>query len=174
MVVRDARVSDVGAVAGIGRRALPLAYASIVPDPILEAVLEQTYSFEALERCIRTSVDGAHFLVAEHEGTVCGYLHFDGRGAEPELHRIYLDPDLTGQGIGKLLLDELHRRLVLGSSYILIVVAANVGARAFYTREGFEEELLVDARSFYAKHMGVLFPSRTPRLDCIVMRRNLR
>ena len=173
MLVRDAQVSDVGAVARIGHRALPRVYASSVPAVILEAVLAQTYCVEALERCIRVAAGDAHFLVAEHEGRVVGFLHYDGCGSDPELHRIYLEPDLTGRGIGKQLLDELHSRLQPGNSYILLVVAANVGARAFYTREGFTEESRVDARSFYAKHMGVSFPPRSPQLECIVLRRTI-
>jgi hypothetical protein len=31
---------------------------------------------------------------------VIGYLHYDAEGAEPELHRIYVNPDEKRGGVG--------------------------------------------------------------------------
>jgi GNAT superfamily N-acetyltransferase len=158
-------------VARIARSAFPRAYGSTVARVVIEAVLDQTYSIEALRRCIAARRHDGHFLVAECEGAVVGYLDFEDRGGDPELHRIYVDPDLTGQGIGKRLLHELHGRLGPQAPYLLLVFEGNTGARRFYAREGFEEFDRVDAREFCPEHMGVTFGPDTPKVRCVVLQR---
>ncbi len=135
-------------------------------------LVAQTYSTDALADCIQCCAAGpdAHFLVAERAGTVVGYLHFDSQGEEPELHRIYVDPDQKRGGIGTALLGEHHRRIGPGGSYILMVAEANEGAIAFYLRHGLTEEASVDAVAFYRDHMSVSFPPNTPPLAALVLR----
>src|SRR5262249_58981234 len=89
-----------------------------VHDPIMgpeaaASVVDKTYSIEALTACITScaSASDAQFLVADEDGRVVGYLHYDCQGPEPELHRIYVDPARKRGGIGSALLRELHARL---------------------------------------------------------------
>jgi GNAT superfamily N-acetyltransferase len=51
--------------------------------------------------------------VAEGDGEVLGYLHYDCEGSEPELHRIYVDLERKRAGIGSALLRELHAPFLL-------------------------------------------------------------
>ena len=90
-------------------------------------VVEQTYSIAALTECITRCEkdDDAEFLVAEDNGEVVGYLHYDCDGAEPELHRIYVDLERKRAGIGSALMRALHARLRPGSAYVLLVAEQN-------------------------------------------------
>ena len=139
---------------------------------MIELVVEQTYSVAGLRACIDLCAqsDGAQFLVAERAGAFVGYLQYDSVGSEPELHRIYVDPNHKRAGIGSALLRELHARLPAGGSYILMVFAANHAAIEFYRRHGLVEQARVDAVAFYRDHAGVDFPPDTPALPALILR----
>src|SRR5437764_10817116 len=101
----------------------------------IEAVVRDTYSPVAVADAIRRcSGSPAVFLIAELEASVVGFLDFDSEGPEPELHRLYVDPEVTARGIGGALLRCLHERLGSAASYILLVLAANERAVRFYER----------------------------------------
>src|SRR5258706_5183695 len=113
IVIRTAVVADAPSVAAIGRVAFPAVHNAVVGPEFAAGVVEQTYSIEALTECITrcaAAID-AEFLVAEEDGYVIGYLHYDSQGPEPELHRIYVDPGRKRGGVGSALMRELHARL---------------------------------------------------------------
>jgi len=170
--VRDAEPSDAAAVAAIGRVAVPDTFRDLCHPSVIDSIVAQSYAPQAVRDCIadcRAAAD-AHFLVAERDGRVVGFLHYDAAGAEPELHRIYLEPALKRQGIGSALMSELHRRLAPGAMYLLMVVADNRPAVAFYQRHGLVEEARVDGPSYMNEHMGVNFPPDTPPVPALVLR----
>jgi len=138
VVVRTARVADAPSIAAIGSVAFPAVHDAVVGAEYAAAIVEQTYSVEALTDCIRrcSIADDAEFLVAERDGDVAGFLHYDSDGAEPELHRIYVDPGQKRGGVGSALMRELHARLPPEGQYVLLVVEANKDAQAFYERHG--------------------------------------
>jgi ribosomal protein S18 acetylase RimI-like enzyme len=170
--VRDAVPNDAASVAAIGRVAVPDTYRDLCPPSVISSIVEQSYSSPALRDCITACRHGddAHFLVAEREGRVVGFLHYDAKGADPELHRIYVEPAEKRRGIGSAMMHELHQRLAPGASYILMVVADNRPAVAFYRRHGLVEEARVDGPSYMHEHMGVSFPSDTPAVPALVLR----
>ena len=108
--------------------------------------------------------------MAEEGGEVLGYLHYDCDGAEPELHRIYVNLERKRAGIGSALMRELHARLRPGSSYVLLVVTANTEARAFYERHGLTVERRLDGPSHYAAAIRLNVDSPPPVADALLMR----
>ena len=100
----------------------------IVGEEFSAAVVEQTYSISALTACISqcARAPDALFLVAARDGEVVGYLHYDSEGAEPELHRIYVDPDQKRGGVGSASMRELHR-LPPDGRYVLVAAELNKG-----------------------------------------------
>jgi ribosomal protein S18 acetylase RimI-like enzyme len=174
-LIRDAIPDDAAAIARVGRVAFAAVHRGLVVPEAIEAVIEQTYSLEALVDCISSCVAApdAHFLVAESDGQVRGYLHFDCFGPRPELHRIYVVPELTGRGLGAKLLHELERRLEAGTTYVLLVVAGNLGALRFYAREGFREEQRIEGLDFYRRHMGVEFPPGSAPVPSVLLRKTV-
>lgn len=171
-VVRDAEPTDAAGIAAIGKAAIPETFRDLVDPVVLHNIVEQSYSIEALYACIARCRDArdAHFIVAEMDDRVVGFLHYDCDGAEPELHRIYIEPALKRKGIGSALMDELHRRLATGTSYILMVIAANVPAVNFYRRHGFVEVAKVDGPTYMREHMGVSYPTATRPAPALVLR----
>ena len=171
VLIRDATEADAPVISAIGQVAFPLAYEGFIPAPVIAIAVAQTYSVEALERLIDAAeADDAHFLVAEREGEVVGYLHYDSVGPKPELHRIYVAPGQFGGGIGGRLMAELHERIPAGTSYILMVLAANEGAIRFYERHGFVRDREVDGVEHYRQHMGVVPPPDAPPVPALIMR----
>ena len=172
LVVRTALVTDAPSIAAIGRVAFPAAHDGIVDAELVAAIVAQTYSDEALTNCITRCANApdAEFLVAERDGRVIGYLHYDCEGAEPELHRIYVDPGQKRGGVGSALMEELHARLPPGGHYILLVVEANKDAQAFYERHGLVTDSHIDGPSHYINAMAMTIDAPPPPTAALIMR----
>jgi [ribosomal protein S18]-alanine N-acetyltransferase len=171
-LVRDARPADAPGIAAIGTVAVPETYRDLIGDPqVMSAIVEQSYAVDALRDCIArcTCSTDAHFLVAEQAGRIVGFLHYDCQGPDPELHRIYADPERKRRGIGSALLEELHRRLEPGASYVLMVVAANRPALAFYAHHGLVERGRLDGVAYMHERMGVVFAPGTPEVPALIL-----
>ena len=172
VLVRTAVVADAPSVAAIGSVAFPAVHNEIVGAEFAAVVVEQTYSIDALTECINrcASADAAEFLVAEREGTVLGYLHYDSEGVEAELHRIYVDPACKRGGVGSALMRELHARLPSATTYVLLVAEANTEAQAFYERHGLVVERRVDGNRHYSNSMAIEVAEPPPPAAALLMR----
>lgn len=71
--------------------------------------------------------------VAEVDGAVVGLLVLEGG----DVDQLYVDPALTGQGLGSRLLERAKERRPAGLA--LWTFQANADARRFYERHGFTE-----------------------------------
>jgi ribosomal protein S18 acetylase RimI-like enzyme len=172
LVIRAATAADAPAIAAIGSVGFPAVHNDVVGPTFAAAVVEQTYSIAALIECITRcgNDDNAEFLVAEDDGEVLGYLHYDCDGAEPELHRIYVDLERKRAGIGSALMRELHARLRPRSSYVLLVAEANTDAQAFYERHGLIVERRVDGPSHYRAALSLDLDSPPQVAGALLMR----
>jgi ribosomal protein S18 acetylase RimI-like enzyme len=168
--IREAMTEDAEAISRIGRRSMPVQFAGLVDAVVVDAVATQTYEPAAVAECIAmcNAADDSAFLVADDDGIVVGYLHFDCFGEEPELHRIYIDERFRSQGVGAALVEALHARLE-PETYILLVVRGNEGAVRFYERQGLVQEEVLDGISHYAA-AGVRFPPSPKPFQLVVMR----
>jgi hypothetical protein len=83
--VRDANPADAAGIATIGKVAVPETYRDLVDPVVLRNIVEQSYSIEALRACIVRCRDAgdAHFIVAEMDDRVVGFLHYDCEGPDP-------------------------------------------------------------------------------------------
>ena len=171
-VVRNAEPADAAAIAAIGMVSVPETYKDLCEEAVVYSIVEQSYALDALRACIArcARADDAHFLVAESAGRIVGFLHYDCEGPEPELHRIYLDSAEKRKGIGSTLVGELPARLDVGAGYILMVIAANHPAVAFYRRHGLVDEANVDGPTYMHEQMGVDFPPGTAPVPALVLR----
>ena len=137
-MVRDAVPADAPAIRAVALRAWPAAYDGLFEPAFIDYVLEHSYAAEALGRDIED--EASIWLVAEEEGRIVGYLHY----SSGELHRLYIEPELIGRGVGRALLAELNRRLPAGTEYVALVREGNDGALRFYERQGFTHAGHVD------------------------------
>jgi L-amino acid N-acyltransferase YncA len=139
IVIRDAVAEDAGAISEIGRQAMPAQYVGLVDAVAVKAAVEQTYAPAAVVDCIARCQgrDNAVFIVAERVGRVIGYLHYDCFGPEPELHRLYLDENERGSGVGGRLMhaltsaSALRPRTCFSSSTATIEPFASMSAWAY-------------------------------------------
>lgn len=85
------------------------------------------------------------FLVAEEEGSVCGAVigAWDGRRAW--IYHLAVLPERQGQGLGRMLMDELERRLdAVGATKLnLLVEQGNPRVAEFYRKLGYAPEHLL-------------------------------
>jgi GNAT superfamily N-acetyltransferase len=172
IVVREATVADASAISAIGSVAFPAVHNEIVGEEFSAAVVQQTYSISALTECISrcARADDAVFFVAERDGDVVGYLHYDCVGPEPELHRIYVDPEQKRGGVGSVLMRDFHAWLDPGSSYVLMVAEANQDAQAFYARHGLVIEGRVNGNQHYSDAMSIELNEAPPEASGLLLR----
>lgn len=141
--VRPAESTDVPAVSALAKRTWADAFGSSV-SPEDEAVeLEETRSEQYFHEALRNDT----ILVAEVNGELVGYVQFgvvkipevDTRPGDQQLHRVYVDTQLHGRGIGRELMNAAlaHPRLVEANRIFLQVWEENRTAVALYESLGF-------------------------------------
>lgn len=81
------------------------------------------------------------YVVAEIDGAIAGYGGVDHGGEVADIMSIAVAEPAQGQGLGRLLLDELERRAAArGAAGVLLEVRAdNAPARTLYSRNGFDD-----------------------------------
>lgn len=142
VTARPARPDDTDAIGELHVRTWRVAYAGMLPDPILEA-LDARVKAAQWSRTFRPG-GRTRLLVAERAGTIVGFAAYGPHrepdlGAEAgELYAIYVTPEAWRTGAGHALMDAVVAGLrAEGRAVgILRVLEANDRARAFYEREG--------------------------------------
>ena len=129
MPIREFRESDYHAVVRLWRAAaLTIKPSDTLPE--LRKVIDRNPGL---------------FLVAEDEGRVAGAVigAWDGRRAW--VYHLAVDPALQGRGIGRMLMDELERRLcAVGATKLnLLVEPGNAAVAHFYRRLGYAPDDLL-------------------------------
>jgi GNAT superfamily N-acetyltransferase len=100
-------------------------------------------------------VEDCELWVAEDDGALAGILVLDGDFVD----HLYVEPDLTGRGIGSALLAVAKRERPEGLQ--LWAFRTNTGARRFYERHGFVEVRQTDGRENEERAPDVLYAYRT-------------
>ncbi len=141
--------ADTPAVGLLAKRIWNAHYPSIISQEQIDFMLEDRY---APEHLLKQLHEGQHFLLAEQEGEVLGFLSYSplkhvlnttlrgydyGEGA-CFLHKFYLASECHGKGLGSAMLGELHRRIPEIRLLRLQVNRRNEQAWRFYQKQGFE------------------------------------
>ncbi len=125
---------------------------------------EKVFSDASSIKAIKTLFDmGAIGVLAETDGEICGYAYCADAVGEAELLRIAVLSGWRRQGIGTVLLGEMHDMLKEKGAFrvFLEVRESNISARALYTSFGYSED--GKRRNFYSN----------PREDAILMSKDL-
>lgn len=128
MIVRRERPGDIAATRAVQAAAFPIPDGA--DEPVEAGLLDQLREDEGW-------IDGLS-LVAEVDGEVVGLLVLDG----DDVDQLYVDPAMTGQGVGSRLLARAKAERPGGLE--LWTFQANAGARRFYARHGFVEAARTD------------------------------
>jgi ribosomal protein S18 acetylase RimI-like enzyme len=142
MVIRDATMSDVTAIAHLHAESWRSAYRGILSDDYLENHAQGDRLAVWQERFSATAPNPIFVMVAVAGAQLAGFACvFPDEDAVfgSFLDNLHVAPHLTGRGIGRQLLSEAASRLVKSGSragLYLWVIEQNQGARQFYERAG--------------------------------------
>ena len=134
MRIRPARIDEWETLEELQRRA------SLEPGPYRDQLLANPDAIalpaEQIER--------GQIVVAELEGRIAGFAAVVGKDDKAELDGLFVDPELSRQGIGSALVAEaVHEARRQGLS---LTVVASPEARIFYDKCGFTVEGSTDTR----------------------------
>lgn len=141
--IRPARSTDAASLSELATRTWSDAFGeSVSPDDealLLTETRSEAYFIDALRE--------STILLAEDKGALLGYAQFgdveiseiEVRPGDQALHRIYVDTDLQGRGLGRRLMKAAlqHPRLAAASRIFLTVWERNERAIALYASLGF-------------------------------------
>lgn len=131
VTIRRAAPSDALAAADLWLRARKAAFPAIPRHVHSDEEIRGLYESHVLPRL--------DLWLAESEaGELVGILVLGGEWVE----QLYVEPSLTGRGIGSRLLETAKRERPAGLR--LWAFVSNVGAQRFYERHGFVEVLRTD------------------------------
>jgi ribosomal protein S18 acetylase RimI-like enzyme len=141
--VRRATADDVPALAALAKRTWSDAFGRSVSAEDEVAELEETRS----ERYFSNALCKDTILVAEARDALLGYVQFgdvnigdvEVQPGDQELHRLYVDTDYKGRGIGRTLATAAleHPRLAAAKRIYLQVWESNEPAIRLYESLGF-------------------------------------
>ena len=155
--IRTAQPGDAGRIAEVHVATWRVAYAGMLPDPVLlglKSATERAYWRRAIAA-------GAHdcsvYVAASEDGDIFGYgsagpARANGLPFAGEIYTLYVTPDHQGRGLGRGLLHAMFDRMRRQgkASAMLWVLAANP-ARFFYRAMG--GTLVAERRE---RHFGAL------------------
>ena len=130
-MLRTARPEDAGDVAEIWRLGWRDGHLGFVPQELIEARTEESFRARASERVGETTV-------AVVAGAVAGFVMV----VDDEVEQVYVSAAHRGTGVAAALMGEAERQVRENghAKGWLAVVAGNARARAFYERNGWEDE----------------------------------
>jgi ribosomal protein S18 acetylase RimI-like enzyme len=142
MIFRAATAGDAAAIAHLHAESWRSAYRGIFSDDFLDHRVHEERKDSWQARFSGKETQPFFVLLAENGdrlgGFACMFPHKDPVWGS-YLDNLHVAPGLTGQGIGRSLLSEVVRRLVLKGSpsgFYLWVVEQNHRAREFYEKAG--------------------------------------
>lgn len=145
ILLRKGKEEDIPSIQHIANKTWPEAYISIISEEQIDYMLKKMYNKGEL---LSQFQQGYSFLMAEQDGKDLGFAVFsiaDSASRIFKLHKLYVLPETHGQGVGKLLINEvvnLARRA--GGVSLELNVNRDNKATAFYERAGFNIKETVD------------------------------
>ena len=169
MIIRPVKESDIKKLSTLAKLTYVTAFGHSFDKEDLEAHLEKDCS----EKFFQDAIFKDTILIAEKDKNIIGYTKFgefslpveQALETDKELHRIFINPDFQGKGIGSMLMDKAlnHPILKNASNIYLDVWEHNKGAQKFYTRYGFK---------VVGKHRFKVESGKDTDFDLIMMKTN--
>lgn len=139
-LIRDAGVADIAVIQDLAEKTWWPTYSSIVSVEQNRYMLDVIYSVEALSKVIREG--SQNFLILSDEHGDQAFASYGKRKEDStiyKLHKIYVLPNNQGKGYGKMLIDEVCRRIQTDDSHFLDLNVNRLNsAKTFYEKLGFK------------------------------------
>ena len=144
-MIYTATINDISEIQAISARVWPPTYKDVISAGQIEYMLELMYGTEALKK--QMLEQGCEFLLYKPNDHSVGFASY-GKNDKGiwRLHKLYVDVDQHGKGIGKILLEEVKKRVAMkGGTEVELNVNKRNKAKDFYFAQGFtirREEVL--------------------------------
>jgi diamine N-acetyltransferase len=143
--IREATTTDIPTINQLAKAIWEPTYRTILTREQIDYMFSVIYTHEALERQM---LEGQTFLLL-YEGTepigFAAYSIKDKEERSYKLNKIYLLLSRQGEGLGKLMLEEVESRASkAGAKYLDLNVNKYNKAKAFYERCGYQVHLEED------------------------------
>jgi GNAT superfamily N-acetyltransferase len=147
--IREATIADVDAIIDIAEKTWWPTYSPILSTEQITFMLSVLYSTEKIYSQISTG-EQSFLLLIEDEVPVA-FAGFSPRDENPDiykLHKLYCLPQTQGKGYGKVMIDEVCKRvLAVGKHTLDLNVNRYNKAKSFYEKMGFvvvyEEDIAI-------------------------------
>ena len=136
----DATPDEIPAIQDVAEKTWWPTYSSIITAEQIRYMLDHIYSTEVLTQVMST--ESQKFILLEADGKIQAFAAYGPRpedGSIFKLHKIYVLPENHGRGYGKILIDEVKRRVQSAGGQMLdLNVNRHNPARGFYEKLGFQ------------------------------------
>lgn len=147
--IKPATLEDIPEIQRLSNEIWNKVYPSVVTLDQIEYMLERIYSDDALMNQMEELKH--QFILVQWEGKNVGYASYSAKSStEPtrfRLHKLYLQPELHGKGLGKgMLTYVINQILPMGASELELNVHKRNPSYHFYLRMGFvvEQALVIE------------------------------
>jgi GNAT superfamily N-acetyltransferase len=139
MNIREATITDVPVIIEIAEQTWWPTYGPILSDDQISYMLGVLYSVDKISSQLSTG-EQTYVVLTEGE-QVLAFAAYSPREEDPEiykLHKLYCLPKTQGKGYGKILIDEVSKRVLSAGKHILdLNVNRYNKAKSFYEKMGF-------------------------------------
>lgn len=141
--LKKATVADLPTIQKIAKVTWGPTYTHIIGEEQVEYMLGKMYNIDALQAQL---AQGHKFLIAEQGSKKVGFASYSrDEGDAFHLHKLYVLPEIHGQGVGKLLMNEVVSKVrAEGGKYLRLNVNRYNKAKDFYESAGFKIKESVD------------------------------
>ncbi|PVY43097.1 GNAT family N-acetyltransferase [Pontibacter virosus] len=143
--IREATVADIPAIHQLAKAIWEPTYRPILSREQIDYMFEVIYAAGALELQMK---EGQTFILLFDVAEPIGFAAYSMKDAEDsvyKLNKIYLLPSRQGEGLGKLLLEEVEERVGrVGARYLDLNVNKYNKAKAFYESCGYHVHIEED------------------------------
>ena len=127
-----------GVIRDLAERTWWKAYGDILSEEQIRYMLDTIYD----ETSIRKQLEGDHvYLLLLEEGSPVAFADYGPREEDQEvykLHKIYCLPETQGKGYGRMLMEEVSKRVIKAGKQVLeLNVNRHNKAKRFYEKMGF-------------------------------------
>ncbi len=143
ILLKKAVEADIPTIQEIARITWGPTYVDIIGQAQVDYMLDRMYSKAAL---LEQLAGGHTFLIAGQGSKKIGFASYAREEEDAfHLHKLYVLPEVHGQGIGKFLINEvLNAVRKEGAKFLRLNVNRNNKAKSFYESAGFKIKESVD------------------------------
>ena len=135
----DAEISDIPAIQEIAEKTWWPTFSKIISAEQIRYMLDNIYKTEVIAEAMLNG--SQRYILISTDSVPQGFASYGRRKEDPsvyKLHKLYVLPENHGLGYGRLLIDEVKRRLINENIRILdLNVNRYNSARIFYEKLGF-------------------------------------